>query len=66
MFKVELDLELRFVPPMAEYGQGITVTRTLELPLAPGPDLMAWSARIDDCTEPDGYHLGEFTCDVDR
>ena len=35
MFKLELDMELYFVPPMEEIGEGICLTREFELPFPP-------------------------------
>ena len=39
VFRLELDLRLYFVPLMSDTGNGITVTRTIELPFAPQIEL---------------------------
>jgi hypothetical protein len=66
MFKVALDLQLRFVPPMNESAPGIVLTRTLELPFPPTEELIVAGKSIDDCPDPLGFTLKHFTWDVDR
>jgi len=66
VFRLELDLALYFVPPMEEYGSGIVVTRTLELPFAPSPSILVWSKEMDECPEPMGFKIGDVVWDMDR
>ncbi|NLX07722.1 MAG: hypothetical protein GXY33_21495 [Phycisphaerae bacterium] len=65
-FTLELDLVLYFVPPMVEYGQGITLTRTLDLPFLPVPEVALCGKSIDEAPGPAGLRLDELTWDVDR
>ena len=46
MFKLELDMHLKWVPPMEEHGPGIILTRTIELPFAPTSGLHLFGTRI--------------------
>ena len=66
MFRLELDLLLYFVPPMDEHGAGIAVTRALELPFMPSPDIMIWSKEIDESPEPMGFKINDLIWDIDR
>jgi hypothetical protein len=66
VFKVELDLSLYYDPPMEDHGGGIVVTRTLELPFPPTPDLAVWSMEMDECPEPMGFKLDDLVWDMGR
>lgn len=66
-FRVELDLHLFFVPLMQELGDGITLTRTLDLPFPPNSKIMIGGRSIEgDCIPPLGYRLSDILWDVDR
>ena len=66
-FRVELDLHLYFTPLMRQVGDGIVLTRTLDLPFPPNGKIMIGGKSIEgDCTPPLGYHLADIVWDVDR
>lgn len=66
MYSLEIDLELYFVPPMEDFGNGISVTRTLNLPFVPHSGLLVFGQELDDCPTPGGFPLAGVTWDVDR
>lgn len=67
MFTFELDMLLRFVPPMLENGQGIVVTRTIQLPFVPFEGLVVYSKQFTDHPHPEaGHKLENVTWDVER
>lgn len=66
MYTVELDLHLRFVPPMSEHGRPILLTRTITLPFPPFKGLCVFSKHIDECPEPEGLSLRDVLWDMDR
>ena len=66
MFKLELDLLLYFVPPMDERGQGIRLTRSLELPFPPINGLYLSGIAMDDPPTPMGCRINDLTWDLDR
>lgn len=66
-FRIELDLHLFFTPLMRETGDGIVLTRTLELPFPPCGEIMIGGKSIEgDCIPPLGYNLKDIVWDVDR
>ncbi len=66
MYRVDVDLVLRFVPPMGDNGQGIRLTRTIELPFPPVEDVAVFSKEWEGIDDPMGYRLKEITWDIDR
>ena len=66
MFKLELDLLLYFIPPMDERGQGIRLTRLLELPFPPTNGLHLAGIALDDPPCPLGFRINDLTWDLDR
>lgn len=68
MYSVDVDLVLRYVPPMTDEGRGIRLTRTIELPFPPSRDISVFSKDWEgqDFDEPLGYVLIEVTWDMDR
>lgn len=67
MFKLELDMSLRFVPPMLENSAGFVVTRTMELPFVPFDGLVVYSRQFTDHPDPEaGHKLENVTWDMDR
>jgi hypothetical protein len=66
MFKLELDLLLYFIPPMDERGQGIRLTRSLELPFPPTNGLHLAGITMDDPPSPLGFRINGVTWDLDR
>jgi hypothetical protein len=66
MFRLELDLSIHYIPPMLESRRGIILTRSVELPFAPFPNLQIYSREIDDSPGPLGFMLKELTWDIDR
>lgn len=66
-FRVELDLHLFFAPLMQEIGDGIILTRTLDLPFPPNSKIMVGGRSIEgDCIPPLGYRMSDILWDVDR
>jgi hypothetical protein len=66
MYPLELDLELFFVPPMEDFGNGISVTRTLDLPFVPHSGLSVFGKELTDSPLPPGIVLEQLTWDIDR
>ncbi len=69
MFSVEIDLVLRYVPPMVDRGQGIRLTRTVELPFPPNDHIALFSATWEGWEtfdKPLGYPLKVITWELDR
>jgi len=66
MYMVHLDFVLRFVPPMTDHGQGIRLTRTIELPFPPTEKMLVFSKDWEGADDPMGYVLKEVTWDLDR
>lgn len=66
MYAVEVDLVVHFLPPMLDIGNGIRLTRTLELPFVPREDIAVFSKEWEGMEDPLGYRLKEITWDVDR
>lgn len=66
MFQIELDLILRFTPPMAEHYAGFRLTRSFELPFAPTNGSSVFSQQWEGLDEPLGYILNNVTWDLDR
>jgi hypothetical protein len=66
MYRADLDLLIHFVPPMDEGRQGITLTRSLELPFPPASEVSIYSKHIDDGPDPLGFRLKDVTWDMDR
>jgi len=66
-FKLELDLHLFFTPLMQSWGDGITMTRTIQLPFPPDDNTTIGGRSIEgDCKPPLGYRLNDTIWDVDR
>ena len=68
MFSVEIDLVLRYVPPMVDRGQGMRLTRTVELPFPPSDHINFISATREGWEtfdKPLGYRLEEITWELD-
>ena len=66
MYTLNLDLYLNFVPPMSEHGQGIVLTRAVQLPFVPASSLRISGASLDEHGGPMGFGLEELTWDIDR
>lgn len=66
MFTLDLDLHLYFEPPMTDAGDGIVLTRKLELPFPPYEGLRVFSKTMDDCPEPMGMTVKDVVWDIDR
>lgn len=66
MYAVDVDLVLRYVPPMSDIGAGIRLTRTIELPFPPAEKVSVFSKEWEGTQEPLGYVLREVTWDMDR
>jgi hypothetical protein len=66
MYAVDVDLVLRYVPPMEDHRDGIRLTRTIELPFPPSEDIAVHSKDWEGIDDPMGYRLKEITWDVDR
>ena len=65
MFAVDVDYVVHFVPPMVDYGHGIRLTRTIELPFPPCEDVSVFSKEWEGMEDPMGYRLKEITWDID-
>lgn len=66
MYTVHVDLVLRFAPPMSDDGDGIRLTRTIELPFPPVADISVYSKDWEGIDQPIGYTLKEIAWDMDR
>src|SRR5579859_4042726 len=66
MYTVHLDFVLRYLPPMADIGHGIRLTRTFELPFRPTEKMLVFSKEWEGQDDPMGYVLKEVTWDIDR
>ncbi|MBI5757072.1 MAG: hypothetical protein HZA46_00985 [Planctomycetales bacterium] len=66
MYAVDVDLVLRYVPPMSDDDAGMRLTRTIELPFPPSRDISVFSKDWEGIDEPLGYVLKEVTWDMDR
>src|SRR4030095_6481706 len=66
MYAVDVDLVLRYVPPMDDHGHGIRLTRSFELPFPPSGDIAVHSKEWEGIDDPMGYRLKEITWDIDR
>lgn len=66
MYTLHLDLHLKFAPPMSGHGQGIVLTRAVQLPFVPASSLRICGASLDECLGPMGFGLEELTWDIDR
>jgi hypothetical protein len=61
MYAVDVDLVVRFVPPMLDIGSGIRLTRSFELPFVPQEDIAVFSKDWEGMEDPLGYRLKEIT-----
>ena len=66
MYRVDLDLILRFVPPMSEIGAGIRLTRSFDLPFPPTEQIAMFSKEWEGHEDPFGFALRRVTLDLDR
>lgn len=66
MYRLELDLDVYFVPPMDANGAGISLTRSLTVPFPPWTGLNVCSRRIDEPADPAGFSLRDVVWDMDR
>ncbi|GEM_PF-1977085 len=67
MFTLELDLNLLFVPPMEDHGQGIILTRTIPIPIQPTSGLILCGRMLEECGSTElGFQLDEVKWDLDR
>jgi hypothetical protein len=66
MFKLELDISLYFVPPMAESGRGICVTHEFELPFSPSEGMGITGIVFNGSPSPIGCIIKQLTWDIDR
>jgi hypothetical protein len=66
VYRLEIDLLLSFVPPMAEHARPICLTRALELPFPPWDGLILTSEALNGRPDPMGFVLKEVTWDMDR
>ncbi len=57
MFKLNLDMELFFLPPMVDNGRGICLTRTFELPFPPTANVLLSGVALNGTPVPLGYVL---------
>ena len=65
-FELQVQLSLRFVPPMEEHGGGISLIQDFELPFPPSEGLVLTGAAFNQSPSPEGFPLKEVTWDVDR
>ncbi|EMB16515.1 hypothetical protein [Rhodopirellula europaea] len=65
-YTVELDLHLFFTPLMQDWGDGIVMTRTLQLPFPPDGKIAIAGRSIEGDGQPLGYRIRNITWDVDR
>lgn len=66
MYSVDVDLVLRYLPPMVDNGDGIRLNRTFALPFPPTADVSVYSRSWEGIEDPLGYRLKEITWDLDR
>jgi hypothetical protein len=67
MFKLHLDLEICYSPPMSDGHPGVVLTRSLELPFPAHEGLVLHGAKMDQVTDPPlGIYLREVMWDVDH
>lgn len=67
MSRLELDFVLWFVPPMKDQGDGIRLTRSIEMPFVPTKRVALYSHTWENIVgEPLGYQLKDITWDLDR
>lgn len=66
MFILQLDLVLRYMPLMSEYGRGVVLTREIKLPFPPWNGLEIFSREFDECPAPGGMPIKDVVWDVDR
>lgn len=66
MYAVEVDLVLRYVPPMDDHGAGIRLTRTIELPFPAVENMSVFSKAWEGADDPLGFVLKQVTWDMDR
>lgn len=66
VYRLELDLDLYFVPPMEANHGGITVTQTFTLPFPPSSDLAICGRQIEEHSDPHGLVLHDVVWDMDR
>ncbi|QEG40783.1 hypothetical protein [Roseimaritima ulvae] len=65
-YKLELDLHLFFTPLMQDWGDGIVMTRTLQLPFPPDNKVAIGGRSMEGDGQPLGYRLRDTVWDVDR
>src|SRR5688500_10581988 len=66
MYAVDVDLVLRYVPPMDDHGHGIRMTWSFELPFPPSGDIAVHSREWEGIDDPLGYRLKEITWNIER
>lgn len=67
MFKLDLDLNLLFAPPMDDYGQGIILTRTVSITIQPMSGLFLCGRVLEESGPTDmGFKLEDVKWDLDR
>lgn len=67
MFSLEPDLNLLFVPPMEDRGQGIILTRTIPIPIQPTSGLILCGRMLEEFGPTElGFQLDEVKWDLDR
>ena len=65
-YTLELDLHLFFTPLMQDWGDGIVMTCTLQLPFPPSDKTTIGGRSIEGDCQPLGYRLRDTIWDVDR
>lgn len=66
-FKLELDLHVYYVPPMVENRGGIVLTRTIDLPFVPSPEISIYSSAFEEAgPDPLGFRPKDIVWDADR
>jgi len=66
VYRLALDLDLYFVPPMEGNHGGITVTRNFTLPFPPTSGLAICGRQIEEHPDPHGFVLHDVLWDMDR
>jgi len=66
MYKVQLEIELYFVPPMDEHDPGVSLVKTIELPFQPVPEMGLVGDSLEGNPFPPGLVIKELSWDVDR
>jgi hypothetical protein len=66
MFKLEVEMSLRYVPPMSEHRRSIVLTSEFDIPFPPFSNLFLSGDALNDHPTADGFKLEFVTWDIDR